>query len=188
MKSIIASIRLVAATMLVCAGAYTLLILGIGRVIAPQTAQGSLVKSPDGKILGSRLIAQKFTKPHYFWSRPSACDYNGAGACGSNKSPTNPDVTERARKTAEEHGASSDKPLPAELAAASGGGLDPHITEHAALYQAGRVAEARGMPRFKIEALIKERSFSPGGYFTPAKLVNVLELNLALDSLAAERQ
>jgi K+-transporting ATPase ATPase C chain len=71
--------------------------------------------------------------------------------------------------------------LPADLAAASGGGLDPHITERAALYQAERVAKARQLPLSRVEAFITQAAFAPGGAFTPNRLVNVLELNLALD-------
>jgi K+-transporting ATPase ATPase C chain len=71
------------------------------------------------------------------------------------------------------------------LVAASGAGLDPHISEHAALYQAKRVAEARGLPLSEVETMIRERAFSPGGFLTPDRLVNVLELNLALDKIAA---
>jgi K+-transporting ATPase ATPase C chain len=74
------------------------------------------------------------------------------------------------------------RPLPAELATASGGGLDPHITEHAALWQAGRVAAARGMPLAAVEQLIRQHAVAPGGLLTPDRLVNVLELNLALDA------
>jgi K+-transporting ATPase ATPase C chain len=131
--------------------------------------------------VGSRLIAQKFTQPRYFWPRPSAVDYNGSGAGGSNKSPTNPDVTKRAKETVTQYAATSANPLPAELAAASGGGLDPHITERAALYQASRVATARGMPQADVDGLIRQHAFQPGGFLTPDRLVNVLELNLALD-------
>jgi K+-transporting ATPase ATPase C chain len=77
--------------------------------------------------------------------------------------------------------------LPAELAAASGGGLDPHISERAALYQAKRVAEARGLPLSQVEAMISERVFRPGLFLTLDRLVNVLELNLALDQLGAKQ-
>jgi K+-transporting ATPase ATPase C chain len=75
--------------------------------------------------------------------------------------------------------------LPAELAAASGGGLDPHITEHAALYQSERVAAARGLGREQVEALVHQHAFAPGGPLTADRLVNVLELNLALDGAAS---
>ena len=183
MKSLIASIRLVLVTMLICVAGYTALILGFAQIVTPGTAEGSLIKGKDGKIVGSHLIAQSFTNAIYFWPRPSAVGYNAAGAGGSNKSPTSTNLTERAQQLIEQYGASVEKPLPANLAAASGGGLDPHITEHAALYQAKRVAKARNLSQSQVEDLIKQHAFAPGGALTPDRLVNVLELNLALDSL-----
>lgn len=185
MQSFIASLRITAATMLVCVAGYTLVILGVAQGFRPDAANGSLIERGDGTIVGSRLIAQRFETPRYFWSRPSACDYNAAGAGGSNKSPTSLDLTKRASESIAKYGATADKPLPADLAAASGGGLDPHITERAALYQAERVAGARGMPSSQVEALIKKHAFSPGAPLTPDRLVNVLELNLALDAETA---
>jgi K+-transporting ATPase ATPase C chain len=185
MESLFASIRLVVTTMLICMAGYTSVIWGIGQVLTPSTVQGSLITSAEGKILGSSLIAQKFTQPRYFWPRPSAVDYNASAAAGSNKSPTSPDLTKRAEEIIPQYGATSESPLPPELAAASGAGLDPHISEHAALYQAKRVAETRGLPLSRVETLVKEHSFAPGWFMTPDRLVNVLELNLALDKLAA---
>ncbi len=87
----------------------------------------------------------------------------------------------RAQDLVKAYGATAGRPLPAELAAASGGGLDPHITEAGALYQAARVAGARGLPQTEVEDLIRQHAFAPGGILTPERLVNVLELNLALD-------
>jgi K+-transporting ATPase ATPase C chain len=181
MQSLIASIRLVVATLLVCVVGYAAVIWGVGRVLVPDAAQGSLVTAEDGTVVGSRLIAQKFTQPRYFWPRPSAVDYNAAGAGGSNKSPTSSDLTDRAREIAAQHGATAANPLPPELAAASGGGLDPHISARAARYQVARVAAARGVPAADVEAVLAARVFAPGGALTPDRLVNVLELNLALD-------
>jgi K+-transporting ATPase ATPase C chain len=189
MQSLIASIRLVVATMLICVAGYTLVILGVAQLV-PLTAQGSLITSADGKVVGSRLIAQKFEQPKYFWPRPSAAGKEGwdaMSAAGSNKSPTSEDVAKRAKELVERYGATFENPLPAELAAASGGGLDPHISERAALYQAKRVAEARGLPLSQVEAMISERVFRPGLFLTPDRLVNVLELNLALDQLGAKQ-
>jgi K+-transporting ATPase ATPase C chain len=183
MESLLASIRVVVTTMLICVAGYAAAIWAVGAAVTPLTAEGSLITTPDGKVIGSRLIAQKFTQPKYFWPRPSAVDYNAAGAGGSNKSPTSPDLTARATEIVAQYGASPEKPLPAELAAASGGGLDPHISEHAALYQAQRVAEARGLPQEQVDGLIRDHVFAPGGVLTPDRLVNVLELNLALDKL-----
>jgi K+-transporting ATPase ATPase C chain len=181
MQSLIVSLRVAVATLLVCVAGYALAILGVARLVTPDTAEGSLILRPDGTIVGSRLIAQKFEQPRYFWPRPSAPDYNASGAAGSNKSPTSSALTERASALVERYGATPDNPLPAELAAASGGGLDPHISERAALYQAERVANARGVTRAQVETLIREHTFSPGGPLTADRLVNVLELNLALD-------
>lgn len=182
MKSFIASIQVVLVTLIICSGGYTALILGIARAVAPDHAAGSLITNTDGRVIGSRLIAQKFTQSQYFWPRPSAVDYNGGGAGGSNKSPTSPDLTARARGIVEQYGATDERPLPPELAAASGGGLDPHITERAARYQAGRIAAARGWDRNIIEDLVTAHAFAPGGALTPVRLVNVLELNLALNA------
>jgi K+-transporting ATPase ATPase C chain len=186
MESLIASIRLTVATLLICVAGYTVVILAFAQIAVPDSAQGSLIIGRDGKIIGSRLIAQNFTQPRYFWPRPSAAGkdgYDAMSAAGSNKSPTSSDVTERATKIIAQYGASPARPLPAELAAASGGGLDPHISERAALYQAERVAKARGVPQSEIESLITRSAFAPGGFLTPDKVVNVLELNLALDAL-----
>lgn len=185
MQSLIASLRITVVTMLVCVAGYSLVILGVARLVRPETANGSLIRRADGTVVGSRLIAQKFERPRYFWPRPSAVNYNGAGAGGSNKSPTNADLTRRAMEVIARYGATPDRPLPADLAAASGGGLDPHISEHAAHYQAARVANARGWALSEVEGLIREHAFSPSGPFTSSRLVNVLELNLALDSKAA---
>lgn len=184
MISLIASVRVIVATMLICVAGYAAFIWVVGSVLTPATAEGSLITSANGTVIGSRLIAQKFTQPKYFWSRPSAVDYNASGAGGSNKSPTSTDLTDRATGTVAEHGATAENPLPPELAAASGGGLDPHISERAALYQAPRVAEARGLSEAQVEAIISEHVFAPGGFLTSDRLVNVLELNLALDQAA----
>lgn len=181
MATIVQSLRLCAITLLICCGAYTALILGFAQLLCPDSANGSLLRGPDGAVVGSRLLAQAFTQPRYFWPRPSAVDYNAAGAGGSNKSPCSTDLTGRADRIVAAYGASAALPLPAELAAASGGGLDPHITEQAALYQVRRVAAARHLQPAQAEALVRRHAFAPGGLLTTARLVNVLELNLALD-------
>jgi K+-transporting ATPase ATPase C chain len=183
-NSLFASLRIVIATMLICVAGYAAIVWLVGRAV-PYTADGWLITAPDGTVIGSHQIAQEFTSPGYFWPRPSAVGYNGAGAGGSNKSPTSLALTERAIEIVARYGATADNPLPAELAAASGGGLDPHITEAGALFQAARVAEARGLDLAEVENLVREHAFSPGGFLAPDRLVNVLELNLALDALAA---
>lgn len=187
MQSLIASVRLAAATIAVCVVGYVAVILGVAQALTPETADGSLITDRSGAVVGSRLIAQKFTQPGYFWPRPSAVDYNGAGAGGSNKSPTSDALTERARGLIETYGATASNPVPPELMAASGGGLDPHISEEAARYQVARVAAARALEASRVESLVGAHAFAPGGILTPGRIVNVLELNLALDSLDARR-
>jgi potassium-transporting ATPase KdpC subunit len=178
--SIAASFRTVTATLLVCSGLYTGLVLAVGQALAPDVANGQLVER-DGRVIGSRKVAQKFEAPHYLWPRPSAADYNGVAASGSNKSPTNPELTARAKAEIARHGATPANPLPAELATASGAGLDPHLSLAAALYQAPRIAKARSVPASDVERLIQSQTtILPLASST--RLVNVLESNLALDA------
>jgi K+-transporting ATPase ATPase C chain len=208
MRSFITSLRVAIVSMLVCVMLYTALILGIAQIFTPHTANGSLIfrdqrseirdhnqtsdlRPLTSEIIGSELIAQKFERPEYFWPRPSAVDYNAAGAGGSNKSPTSPELAERAREIIAKHGATAENPLPPELAAASGSGLDPNLTMDAALYQVGRIAQARGLSPSQIEALIADLASTPAGFLTPAdrgRLVNVLDLNLALDAIQHQTQ
>tara|TARA_R110002020_G_scaffold6352_12_gene26807 strand:- start:3855 stop:4364 length:510 start_codon:yes stop_codon:yes gene_type:complete len=169
--------------MLICVAGYTTAVWAVAQAVSPDTANGSLITGPDGAIVGSRQVAQAFTRPEYFWPRPSAVDYAGAAAGGSNKSPTSIDVANRGQEMVDRYGASPDNPLPADLAAASGAGLDPHISEAGALFQAARVAEARGMEPAQVETLIRNAAVAPGGVLTRDRIVNVLELNLALDRL-----
>lgn len=184
MQSLIASVRVALGTIAVCVVAYAGVILGLAQLLTPHSANGHLITGADGTVVGSRQIAQAFARPEYLWPRPSAVGYNGAGAGGSNKSPTSSDLTDRAREIIALYGATPERPLPPELVAASGGGLDPHVSERAALYQAGRIAGARAVPVSRVEALIREHAFAPGGALTPDRLVNVLDLNVALDGLS----
>jgi K+-transporting ATPase ATPase C chain len=184
MQSTLASLRIVVATIAICVIGYAAVILGVAQAVTPHTANGHLITNAAGTVVGSRQIAQNFMNPAYFWPRPSAVDYNGGAAGGSNKSPTSTDLTERARELIIRYGATPERPLPPELVAASGGGLDPHISERAAQYQAERVAAARVISQSQVETLIRQRAFAPGGVLTPDRVVNVLELNLALDSIA----
>ena len=185
MSAFIASLRVVIATMAICVAGYAALILLFAQTVTPATANGWLITDASGKIIGSEQIAQKFEQPRYFWPRPSAVDYNGAGAGGSNKSPTSPDLTERATGTVTAYGATGSNRLPADLAAASGGGLDPHVSLDGALYQVARVAAARGIPEAQVRALVEQNAFAPGGPFTGTRIVNVLVLNRALDASRA---
>lgn len=189
MNPVLTSLRLIAATMLVCCIAYPALLLAFAQGVFPHSANGQLLHSPDGTLAGCRQIAQQFTSPRYFWPRPSAVDYNGAAAGGSNKAPTNPLLADRARESIMQHGANAARPLPADLATASGSGLDPHISEAAALFQVERVAAARGVEvdGVRVRLLVEEMAFAPGGALASARVVNVLELNLALDRISSSR-
>jgi K+-transporting ATPase ATPase C chain len=183
MQYLLPSLRLWLTTFLVCVVGYTALVLVFAQTIAPFQANGSIIEADD-RAVGSQLIAQDFTSPRYFWPRPSAVGYNGMGAGGSNLSPTSPDLAARASETVARYGATANNPVPADLVAASGGGLDPHISLEGALYQADRVAAARGMAASEVKRLIEAKAVSAAGPFAPERIVNVLELNLALDQLA----
>lgn len=183
MRYILPSLRLWAVSFLVCVVGYTALILAFAQGLAPFRANGSIIEV-DGRAIGSQLIAQNFTSPGYFWPRPSAAGYDAMAAAGSNKSPTSPDLAERAAESVARHGATPENPIPADLVAASGAGLDPHISLAAALYQAERVAAARGLPRAEVKRLIEAQAVSAAGPFAAERIVNVLELNLALDRMA----
>jgi potassium-transporting ATPase KdpC subunit len=162
---------------------YPVLVTGIARVAFPHRATGSIIVL-DGRTIGSELIAQPFTDPKYFWPRPSAASYNGAGGVGSNLGPTNPALAEAvAARAAALQAADPDnrRPVPVDLVTGSGSGLDPHISVAAAEYQLGRVARARGVAADTIAGLLAQhtepRTFSLLG----EPRVNVLKLNLALD-------
>lgn len=156
-------------------------LLAFAKVAAPEKSRGSLIHGPDGHPLGSRLVAQAFTSQHYFHPRPSAVDYNAQGAAGSNLSPTHPALAERAAAIAASYGATPENPIPADLVTASGSGLDPDISLAGALYQIHRVAAARQMPADEIRAIIDSVKRPLMGKLGGPELVNVLELNLALD-------
>lgn len=183
MSDIISGLRIAFATMAICVAGYALVILGFAQAVMPATANGSLIARDDGTVIGSRQIAQAFTSPEYFWPRPSAVDYDGAGAGGSNLSPANPEIRAHAEALIAAYGgASTQNPIPADLVTASGAGLDPHISREGALFQVNRVAEARGIEPAAVRAVVNRLSERPGGLFTPGRIVNVLELNLALDA------
>jgi K+-transporting ATPase ATPase C chain len=180
---IMTSGRIVLATMTICCLLYGLVILFFGQSVTPNSADGSLVRDEQGEIVGSELIAQGFTRPEYFWPRPSAVDYNASAAGGSNLSPTNPELRSRAEAIMTKMGVAIGNPLPADLVTASGSGLDPHITLAAAKYQAERVAAARGLSITTVMGFLENYAKRPGGALTPEPMVNVLLVNMALDRL-----
>jgi K+-transporting ATPase ATPase C chain len=172
------------ATMILLGGGYHVVLWGVGRLAFPSQAEGSLIRRNDGTIVGSRLIAQKFTRPAYFHSRPSAVDYNAASTGGSNYGPSNPDhlkaVRERLDAAMAQEGIAASQ-VPSEMVTASGAGLDPHIPPSAAELQVSRVASARRVPVERIRELIRAHAEPPAFGFLGRARVNVLELNLGLD-------
>lgn len=171
-------------TMVLLGGGYHVVLWGIGQVVFPAQAEGSLIRRADGTVVGSRLIAQKFTKPEYFHPRPSGVDYNAASTGGTNYGPSNPDhlkaVQERLDAVMKQENVPASQ-VPSELVTASGGGMDPHIPPAAAELQAARVAAARGIPVDRVRELIRTHTEAPTFGFLGRARVNVLELNLALD-------
>ncbi len=177
------TLRLILASIALCGFAYTAAVQGFANITSREQAGGSIVRDAGGGIIGSRLIAQAFTSDRYFHPRPSACDYNARAAAGSNLSPTNPKLADRAKAIISSNQASAEIPIPADLVTASGSGLDPDITEAAARFQAARVAESRQIdPDIVIKAIDQTKRQLMGRFGGPA-IVNVLELNLALDRI-----
>jgi K+-transporting ATPase ATPase C chain len=171
-------------TLVLLGGVYNALLVGIGRMAFPAQAEGSLIRRADGTVVGSRLIAQKFTRPEYFRPRPSAADYNAASTSASNFGPSNPDhlkaVRERLDAIVKEDRVEA-AAIPSEMVTTSGAGMDPHIPPAAAVLQARRVASARGVSPDRVQALIDAHTELPTFGFLGRARVNVLELNLALD-------
>lgn len=168
---------------------YPLLITGISFVVMHDKAEGSLIKK-NGEIIGSKLIAQEFNDPGYFHSRFSFINYNAANSGASNFAPSNQkflaEVAERIDKVRMENGIPQDKKIPADMVLASGSGLDPHISIENARLQLPRVAAVRGLPKEKIDALIKKNIDRDFVGIWGDEGVNVLLLNLDLDSISTK--
>jgi len=176
----------------VCSGLYPLLIFGISQALFRDKANGSLIADPDGTVHGSKLLAQGFTADKYFHPRPSAAGngYDAASSGGSNLGPTsqklNDAIKDRIGAYRKENGLSENDSVPADAVTASGSGLDPHIGLRNAELQTPRVAKARGLSEEKIRELVQQNTNGRdlGIFGEPG--VNVLELNLALDSPGAQ--
>jgi K+-transporting ATPase ATPase C chain len=167
---------------------YPLAVTGIAKAAFPEAAGGSLIVK-DGKAIGSRLIGQNFTDPKYFWGRPSATGpmpYNASASGGSNQGPLNPALVDAVKSRIEALKAADPDnklPIPADLVNASASGLDPHISPEAAAYQLTRVASQRHLAPAEIKALINQHTEGrQWGVFGEPR-VNVLQLNISLDSL-----
>lgn len=166
--------------------AYPLAITGLAQWLWPEQANGSLLHR-DGQLVGSRLIGQPFSEARYFRGRPSATPgspYNPLASGGSNLGPLNPALTARIQaEVAAYRRSGAALPLPVELATTSASGLDPHLSPAAAHHQVPRVARARGLPEATLRTLIDGRVERPLPRFLGEPVVNVLQLNLALDAI-----
>lgn len=168
--------------------AYPLSVTGIAQLAFPDQAEGSLIRRPDGSVLGSSLVGQSFTRPDYFWSRPSAAGkgYDAASSGGTNLGPSSAALVDQvAKRVAALKAANPDAvgPVPVDLVTSSASGLDPHISPAAALWQAPRVAAARGLSLAQVQALISGATQGRTLGFLGEPVVNVLKLNLALDAV-----
>jgi potassium-transporting ATPase KdpC subunit len=189
MRNLFIAIRHTLTLWVITAFLYPALMLLIGQFALPYQANGSLIADNEGQIVGSALIGQTFATNNYFWSRPSTVSYSqdeavsATGVSGaSNLAPSNPDLPKRITEEIKRLKSVGVKPT-ADLVYTSGSGLDPHITVAGAVAQLPRVAKARNLSESQIQPLIANQTEGRflGIFGEPS--VNVLQLNLALDSL-----
>lgn len=183
-QNILPAIRLTLLCAVFFSGIYTLFIFGIAQA-APNNGKGEIIEYNGKKYYAN--IGQKFDKDEYFWSRPSAVDYNAAGAGASNKGPSNPEylktVQERIDHFMKHNPEVQKSEIPSDMVTASGGGLDPNISVQAAKIQLKRISKIRNIDKNKIQELIVSHTEKPLlGLFGTEK-INVLRLNIALDGL-----
>jgi K+-transporting ATPase ATPase C chain len=169
--------------------AYPLALTGIGQVLFPSQANGSLVKV-NGKVVGSTVVGQAFTSERYFQTRPSAAGkgYDGLASSGSNLGPASQALSDRVKaQVAVMQAAAPGKAIPADLVTTSASGLDPDISPQAAFYQVERVARARGLEPEALRRLVAGSIETPLLGFIGEPHVNVFELNRRIDALRAKR-
>ncbi len=168
---------------------YPFFMTGVAQLVFPAKANGSLIIK-DGKIIGSELIGQKFDSTIYFWSRPSAIDYNPIPSGASNLGPTSDklkkQVAERRKLFATKNSLTDTSSIPNEMIFASASGLDPHISQKAALLQVDRIAKARNfntIQKQNLVQIVKNLTETPQFLVLGEERVNVLILNLELNKL-----
>jgi K+-transporting ATPase ATPase C chain len=199
LKEIRPALVILVALMLITGLFYPLAMTGIAGVIFPDQAQGSLIEK-DGKVIGSALIGQQFLDDKYFHGRPSAttapdpadssktvpAPYNAANSGGSNLGPTSKALNDRvAADVAKLKAENPALPVPPDLVTTSASGLDPDISPEAARFQIPRVAKARNLPEESLQKLVERETEGRFAGLLGEPRVNVLKLNLALDSAAA---
>jgi len=182
-KHIVTSILYTVITAVLLGIIYPLAVTGIAQLVFPRQANGSLI-TKNGVVTGSHLIGQAFTGASYFHSRPSAAGtgYDAGASSGSNLGSTSKALIDRTQTsvTTETIGGN---PVPVDLVTASGSGLDPDISPAAALYQAPRIAQERHLSESAVTALVQRHTTQRQFGLLGEPRVNVLELNLALDSM-----
>ena len=183
-ENIMPAIRLTLLCLVFFCGIYTLVVWGLAR-LTPDKGAGETISEKGKKYYVN--IGQKFTDDRYFWSRPSAVDYNAAGAGGSNKGPSNPDylktVLQRIDTFLLHNPGTRKEDIPSDLVTASGSGLDPDISVQAAEIQVKRVAAVRGLDDNLLRQLVAQNTEKPLLGLFGTERINVLKLNIALDQL-----
>ena len=185
-KNLIISVLMTIATTVLLGIIYPLVITAAAQLTMKDKANGQLIEQ-NGKLIGSRIIGQPFVGAGYFHSRPSAAGngYDPTASSASNLGPTNQKLIDRVKgDTATNQADNPGKPVPIDLVTTSGSGLDPHISPAAADYQVPRIAKARGMSEDNVRRLIAQRTEGRQWGFLGEPRVNVLELNLELDTQA----
>jgi K+-transporting ATPase ATPase C chain len=183
-KNLITALLMTLATTVLLGIIYPLVVTGLAQVLFPQKANGQLIKA-NGKLVGSKIIGQAFSGPSYFHSRPSAAGYGyqADNSNGTQLGPTNHQLTDRVKADAASLQAENpNAPVPIDLVTTSASGLDPDITPAAAAFQVPRVAKARGITEDQLRSLVAQRTQGRQFGFLGEARVNVLLLNLELDS------
>src|SRR5258707_10949331 len=185
-KNLKISILMTIVTTLLLGIVYPFVVTGLAQLIFPKQANGELI-TQNGKIVGSRLIGQPFSSPGYFRSRPSAAGaagYDAGNSGGSNLGPTNKMLIDRVSGDVQKLQAENPNvPVPMDLVTTSASGLDPHISPEAAAFQIPRVSRERGMAENDVRALVEKHTEGRQLGFLGEPRVNVLELNLDLDTV-----
>ncbi len=187
MKTITTTLKLFAILMIIVGVIYPVAVTVFAQLFFPKEAGGSLLYDSSGNLTGSALIGQPFSDPKYFWSRPSATSaypYNPLASGGSNLGPTNKVLIEQISNRTELLKSSGiQAPVSSDLVEASASGLDPHISMQSALVQISRVAKARNLDEETVHKLVLEHVEERQFGFLGEQRINVLKLNLALDSM-----
>jgi potassium-transporting ATPase KdpC subunit len=189
-KNILTAIWFTLVTTVIFGVLYPLAVTGLAQILFHDRANGQLIER-DGKLVGSRIIGQAFTGPGYFHSRPSAAGsgYDATASGGSNLAPTNKNLIERVKGDAQKlHAENPDAAIPIDLVTTSGSGLDPDISPEAAEFQIPRVAHSRNLKQEDLRAFVQKHTKGRDLGFLGELRVNVLELNLELDSLPNSRR